>query len=181
LSSLPPHRAEFRRVLDFIEGLEDYIERVGLDPWEKRIVGRRLLSIGERLVGISIEHPKLEVLTPSDAAVFEPWLKCREFWYKDRSPDWVIMEIAHFLNENNAFGRKVPWEILEEIATHIELHVYMELEEFMKAREVIRRIGLSIILDEHKPSLEKGDAVLVLDDYRPLLCIVIGHPEPQVD
>jgi len=38
------------------------------------------------------------------------------------------MEIAHFLNENNAFSRKVPWEILEEIATHIELHVYMELE-----------------------------------------------------
>jgi len=73
----PSHRAEFRRVLDFVEGLEDYIERAGLDPWEKRIVGRRLLSIWERLIDTSIEHPKLKVLTPSDAALFEPWLKCR--------------------------------------------------------------------------------------------------------
>jgi len=105
----------------------------------------------------------------------------QEFWYRDRNPSWVIMEIAHFLDENNAFGRKVPWEILEETATHIELHVYIELEEFMKAREVIRRIGLPIVLNEHKPSLEKRDAILVLEDYRPLLCIVIGHPEPQVD
>jgi len=32
LSSLPPYKTEFRRILDFIEGLEDYIERAGLDP-----------------------------------------------------------------------------------------------------------------------------------------------------
>jgi len=37
----------------------------------------------------------------------------------------------------------------------------------MKAREVLRRIGLSIVLDKHKPSLEKRDAVLVLGEYRP--------------